>query len=160
MREAWDLPLLTLHFCTAWMVPPQHRRAHASIAIVVRMCVDFRSDHNVVHREKVFRCSIAIPTAMLFTLRRACYHARRKTRFRCCGSQLTGWAFTAHYVKRPFRAHYLSPPCSLFGCNLFCCFPQHVSVRIITPPKALYCLLLPAWLAFRDVCLLTEQVET
>ena len=83
------------------MVPIQHRQAHASIAFIVRMYVDFRPDHDVVPGNMVFRCSIAIPTAILFTLRSMCYHIPRKTRFQCRGSRLAGWAFTAHYVKRP-----------------------------------------------------------
>ena len=49
----------------------------------------------------VFRCSIAIPTAMLFTLRSIRYRIPRKTCFQCRGLRLTGWAFPAHYVWRP-----------------------------------------------------------
>ena len=79
----------------------QHRQAHASIAIIVRMYIDFHSDQSVVPWQFVFRCSIAIPTAMLFTLRNIRYRIPRKTRFRCRGSRLVGWAFPTHYVKHP-----------------------------------------------------------
>ena len=38
-----------------------------------------------------------------------CYHAPRKTHFRCCGLQLSGWVFSTHYVERP-SGRTVSPP--------------------------------------------------
>ncbi len=48
-----------------------------------------------------FRCSIASPTAMLFTLRQDASPHSTQNSLPVLRPQLTGWAFPAHYVKRP-----------------------------------------------------------
>ena len=88
----------------------RHRRADCLLAHDAGNRVGFRSANSVATRvDLVFRCSIAVPTTMLSTLRSIRYRIPRKTRFRCRGSRLTGRTFPVRYVKRPCRAHCQAP---------------------------------------------------
>ena len=47
--------------------------------------------------------------------------------------QLTGWAFTAHYVKRPFRAHWQAPISSLRFFTVY--GPPAARISSTSPPR-------------------------
>ena len=87
----------------------QHRLAYASIATSSACMLTSAQTKASSRGSLVFRCSMAIPIAMLFTLRNIRCHIPRKTRFRFHNSRFIRWAFPALYVKYPLLGALSDP---------------------------------------------------